>query len=100
MLKKQSMIVTGEPYGYEDIGCTYILMDSVKVKDNNRGGKCDPEQTDPCDKKYCYCDPYITDPLDCSYCTDLEDQKDLECSAHLDAPTCTEVINEIQLIVI
>jgi hypothetical protein len=78
----------GNPY---DLNCTYILMDSVKVKKHSAGGNCDPTITDPLDKKYCYCDPYITDPLDPMYCTDLLDRQDLECSAHLDAPTCSAV---------
>jgi len=60
----------GDPY---DLNCTYILMDSVKVKENSKGGKCDPEITDPTDPDYCY------------------EQKDLVCSGHLDAPTCEAV---------
>jgi len=32
----------------------YILMDSVKVKDNKKGGKCNPDVTDPADPDYCY----------------------------------------------
>jgi hypothetical protein len=51
----------GNPY---DLDCTYVLMDSVKVRDNNKGGKCDPEVTDPNNSKYCYT------------------QNDLVCSAH------------------
>jgi|WetSurSiteA1Bulk_404760.scaffolds.fasta_scaffold05596_4 hypothetical protein len=60
----------GDPY---DLNCTYILMDSVKVKENNKGGKCNPDQTDPTQPDYCY------------------EQKDLVCSGHLDAPTCEAV---------
>jgi hypothetical protein len=60
----------GNPY---DLNCTYILMDSVKVKDNGKGGKCNPDQTDPTQPDYCY------------------EQKDLVCSGHLDAPTCEAV---------
>ena len=60
----------GDPY---DLDCTYILMDSVKVKDNKKGGKCDPNITDPTNPDYCY------------------EQKDLVCSGHLDAPTCEAV---------
>ena len=60
----------GDPY---DLDCTYILMDSVKVKENNKGGKCDPDITDPTNPDYCYA------------------QKDLVCSGHLDAPTCEAV---------
>jgi hypothetical protein len=66
----------GDPY---DLNCTYILMDSVKVKTNQKGGKCDPDETDPNDPKYCYCDPAIDDPLDPMYCADRDD---LECSLH------------------
>jgi hypothetical protein len=51
----------GDPY---NLNCTYILMDSVKVKGNKKGGKCDPDITDPTDPKYCYT------------------QNDLVCSAH------------------
>jgi hypothetical protein len=50
--------------GTQGLACTYIMMDSVKVKGNKKGGKCDPDITDPTDPKYCY------------------EQKDLECSAH------------------
>jgi hypothetical protein len=50
--------------GPYDLDCTYILMDSVKVKDNNKGGKCNPDQTDPTQSDYCYT------------------QNDLVCSAH------------------
>jgi len=33
----------------------YILMDSVKVRDNKKGGKCkNPDITDPTDPNYCY----------------------------------------------
>ena len=60
----------GDPY---DLDCTYILMDSVKVKDNKKGGKCNPDITDPANPDYCY------------------EQKDLVCSGHLDAPTCEAV---------
>jgi hypothetical protein len=88
----------GEPYGPEDIGCTYILMDSVKVSKGNKGGKCKDPLAEPtlpggaCNPDYCYCDPFETDPLACTYCKDINDrQKDIECSAHLDAPTCTSV---------
>jgi hypothetical protein len=63
-----------------DLDCTYVLMDSVKVADNKKGGNCDPDITDPKDKKYCYtiCDPNITDPKDPKYCPN----QDLVCSAH------------------
>jgi len=54
--------------------CTYILMDSVKVKESHKGGKCDPAITDPTDPNYCYT------------------QSDLVCSAHTEAaPPCTSV---------
>ena len=39
-------------------------MDSVKVKDNKKGGHCNPDQTDPTQADYCYT------------------QNDLVCSAH------------------
>jgi Flp pilus assembly protein TadG len=79
---------TGEPYDTQDLGCTYILMDSVKVQDNKGSKKgCDPEQTDPSKKDYC-CDPAETVPSDPDYCYE---QKDLVCSAHLDPPTCKSV---------
>ena len=67
--------------------CTYVLMDSVKVAKNNKGGKCDPSVTIPTDPKYCYCDPNITNPGDPRYCQ----PEDLVCSAHLDYPTCEAV---------
>jgi Flp pilus assembly protein TadG len=51
----------GNPY---DLNCTYILMDSVKVKGNQQGGNCDPTITNPTDPNYCY------------------SQNDLVCSAH------------------
>ncbi|MFZ2098353.1 MAG: Tad domain-containing protein [Anaerolineales bacterium] len=51
----------GNPY---DLNCTYILMDSVKVQTNKKGGNCDPDITDPTDPKYCY------------------SQNDLVCSVH------------------
>ena len=72
--------VVGEIKCTEDIGpcrtstdpmglnCTYVLMDSVKVKDSNKGGKCDPDITDPSDPKYCY------------------EQSDLECSPQTGTP--------------
>jgi hypothetical protein len=51
--------------------CTYILMDSVKVKDNKKGGNCDPDVTDPTDPKFCYSQNDLVcsapDPNDCSY---------------------------------
>jgi hypothetical protein len=50
--------------GVQGLACTYIMMDSVKVKGNKKGGKCDPDVTDPTDPKYCYV------------------QEDLVCSAH------------------
>ena len=50
--------------GPYDLDCTYILMDSVKVKDNKKGGHCNPDQTDPTQADYCYT------------------QNDLVCSAH------------------
>lgn len=59
--------------------CTYILMDSVKVQDNKKGGNCDPTETNPLDPKYCY------------------QQNDLVCSAHInvasppDPPYCPTV---------
>jgi hypothetical protein len=67
----------GEPYqGTPDLGCTYILMDSVKVQDNKKGGQCDPAITDPSDPNYCYgqndlvCSvhgPSLDPPLGCDY---------------------------------
>jgi hypothetical protein len=82
---------TGEPYDKNDLGCTYILMDSVKVQDKKGGKKgCDPEETDPSKKDYC-CDPEETDPTQPDYCYE---QKDLVCSAHLLDPgtgKCTTV---------
>jgi Putative Flp pilus-assembly TadE/G-like len=62
----------GLPYGPEDMGCTYVLMDSVKVKGNGNGNNsCDPTITDPNDPKYCY------------------EQNDLECATQLGtAPNC------------
>ena len=51
----------------------YILMDSVKVSNNKKGGKCNPDITDPLDPDYCYCDPKITDPLDPNYCSNEGD---------------------------
>jgi Putative Flp pilus-assembly TadE/G-like len=48
--------------GAAGLACTYIMMDSVKVKE--KGKKCDPDITDPTDPKYCY------------------QQNDLVCSAH------------------
>jgi len=41
--------------GKNGLSCTYILMDSVKVKDSQKGGKCKfPEITDPKNPDYCY----------------------------------------------
>jgi hypothetical protein len=43
----------------------YVLMDSVKVKDNKKKNKCDPAETNPSDPDYCYtqndliCDPSL-----------------------------------------
>src|SRR4030042_3928823 len=51
----------GDPY---DLDCTYILMDSVKVRENNKGGKCAPDIPDPTDPDFCY------------------QQNDLVCSLH------------------
>lgn len=48
--------------GAAGLACTYIMMDSVKVKE--KGKKCDPDIIDPTDPKYCY------------------QQNDLVCSAH------------------
>lgn len=59
--------------------CTYILMDSVKVKDDKKGGNCDPSITNPSDPNYCY------------------QQNDLVCSAHINVasppnpPSCPSV---------
>jgi hypothetical protein len=50
-----------DPY---DLDCTYVLMDSVKVQGNKKGGQCDPDVIDPTDPDYCY------------------EQNDLVCSAH------------------
>ena len=36
-----------------DLNCTYVLMDSVKVKTKN-DKKCDPLETNPADPDYCY----------------------------------------------
>jgi len=80
------------------MGCTqefgpsniYVLMDSVKVRNDKKGGKCDPDVTDPTDPKYCYtqndivCDPLldangdgdITDWVDI---TTIEDPNTIDC---------------------
>lgn len=91
--------VMGEIECIEDLGpcrtlsdptgmsCTYILMDSVKTANNKKGGKCDPDVTNPDDPNYCYCDPTVTDPLDPKYCGNSQD---LECSPQTGtAPYCT-----------
>jgi hypothetical protein len=62
--------------GPYDLDCTYILMDSVKVKDNKKGGQCNPDQTDPSQPDYCYTQndvvcsahgPDVNSDYDCSY---------------------------------
>ncbi len=67
----------GEPYqGVSDLPCTYILMDSVKVNDNKKGGHCDPTITDPSNPNYCYAQndlvcsvhgPTLVPPQGCDY---------------------------------
>ncbi len=63
-------------YNGYDLNCTYILMDSVKVQDNKKGGRCDPLITDPTDPRYCYTQndlvcsvhgPSLTPPQGCDY---------------------------------
>jgi hypothetical protein len=52
----------GDPHG---LNCTYVLMDSVKVREH--GKPCDPSITDPADSNYCYtqndlvCDELLDD---------------------------------------
>jgi hypothetical protein len=64
-----------EEFGPSNI---YVLMDSVKVTDNKKGGKCNPDITDPADPDYCYtqndvvCDPLLDENLDGDV-TDPED---------------------------
>jgi hypothetical protein len=56
-----------EKFGPSNI---YVLMDSVKVKDNKKNNKCDPEETNPADPDYCYtqndiaCDPLLDEDGD------------------------------------
>jgi hypothetical protein len=50
------------------LDCTYILMDSVKVREH--GKPCDPDISDPADPDYCYAQNdivcYVPTPPDCN----------------------------------
>jgi hypothetical protein len=57
-----------DPYNLE---YTYILMDSVKVANDKKGGKCNPDQENPAAKDYCYepqgdVECYVPEPPSCS----------------------------------
>jgi hypothetical protein len=57
-----------DPY---DLEYTYIMMDSVKVANDKKGGKCNPDQEDPLAKDYCYepqgdVECYVPEPPSCS----------------------------------
>jgi len=68
----------------QGLGCTYVLMDSVKVTDNQKGGQCKfPDITDPTNPDYCYqqndvvcADPYPNEPTPGSNVIDCDIDND------------------------